>query len=398
MDRPLLVLSDVHVSRKYGSEVGSRLADVLRSHRDSEVVLAGDIFDLSLDAGAVPVEQSLTGALAPHEELLSALRASIKAGQKVTFIPGNHDAGLDGTKPEETLKTLLGAPNDACVEVSPWFIRRGDVHIEHGHLYDPDCAPDHPLAPPNAESEGLGTALMRRFVSPNDALDFAHKNGTTPLVGLLKAFEKWGPKAPRVIFNYFRTAGGLCVDSLLKQEMIETQKTEGGLRLPRQSQLTGVSEQALTELLAGAPVPTHHEFGALFRRLYFDRIFAGTSLALGLGLLGAAGLSGAADRLPLISTTGSLTTVGALLSTLGGAYLVKSKDNKKRYGGTVVGQLGAAAQQVRTITGSKLVVFGHTHVEVDDGGYVNLGSFGYGRPKRPYLLVATDGSHQRAFA
>lgn len=394
----MLVLSDVHVSRDYGVRVGSRLSEILREHQDCEVVLAGDIFDLSLDGAEVPVHESLSRALGPHTELVGALRDSVSSGQKITFVPGNHDSGLDDKTAQLTLKRLLCAPNDSAVEVNSWFLRRGDVHIEHGHLYDPDCAPDHALCPPSLQSEGLGTALMRRFVSPNDALVFAHKNGTTPVSGLIRAFQEWGPRAPLVILNYFRTAAALCAESVTHRELIAQRKSLGGARLEAQAELTGLSEDALKSMLACAPTPTHHGFLSLFHRLYFDRILAGCSLAAGLGLLTAAGLGGAALTSPLFTGSGSLTTSGALLSSLGGGYLLKSRDKKKRYAGTVVGQLGEAAKQVKEITQSKLVIFGHTHVEVDEGGYVNLGSFGYGKPKRPYLLVATDGCHRRAFA
>ena len=41
---------------------------------------------------------------------------------------------------------------------------------------------------------------------------------------------------------------------------------------------------------------------------------------------------------------------------------------------SVIGQLGAAAHKVRAITESDLVICGHTHVEVNAPGYVNLGT------------------------
>src|SRR5690606_8448402 len=141
-------------------------------------------------------------ALAPHDKAVEALRAHVARGQKVTLVPGNHDAGLNNEKWARELRRKLNAPDDRCVEIAPWFIRRGNVHIEHGHLYDPDCANNHPLADHNPLSEGLGTALMRRFVAPHDALFFAHANQTTMTSGVTKAFKKWGPKAPLVILDY----------------------------------------------------------------------------------------------------------------------------------------------------------------------------------------------------
>jgi hypothetical protein len=132
-------------------------------------------------------------------------------------------------------------------------------------------------------------------------------------------------------------------------------------------------------------------------RLYFDRVLATASLTSGLGILSAAGL-GLLTGTTLMSPAGALTTTGALLSTLGGGYLVASTTKQKnRYGDQVIGQLHSAAALVRQITECELVVFGHTHVEVNAPGYVNLGSFGFGRSRRPFLLVDREGRPERSY-
>jgi predicted phosphodiesterase len=197
MERPLLILSDAHLSKDYGSEISRGLAEILSRHRDAEVIFAGDIFDLSLDSAEVDPADSLNAAVAPHESTIEALRAHIALGGKVTFVPGNHDSSLSHKAATFQLRKLLGANDDRTIEFAPWFLRRDGVHIEHGHLYDPDCAPNHPLARPNPRSEGLGTALMRRFVAPNDALFLAHANQMTPISGLKIALDRWGIKLLR---------------------------------------------------------------------------------------------------------------------------------------------------------------------------------------------------------
>ena len=395
MDRPLLILSDAHLSKKYGSEVDNALAQLLPRYPDCEIVLAGDIFDLSLDSPKTPVEESLCAALAPHEGVVRTLRSHLLRGQKLTLIPGNHDAGLSNESVARKLRHSLGAPNDDSLEVAPWFIRRGNVHIEHGHLYDPDCAPNHPLALPNTHREGLGTALMRRFVAPHDALFLAHKNQLTPTTGLRTAFEEWGSRAPWVIFDYFKTATQLCLEAAYDKRTILSERSLGDRQVDPYSARSGVSAPSIMALLDLAPKPTHHSFRSTFLRLYFDRIFAAAALGAGLSMLSTAGL-GALTGSALISAPGTLTTAGALLATLGGGYLTSNTlMQKNRYGDKVVGQLADAAHAVRAITKSDLVVLGHTHVEVDEPGYCNLGSFGFGRRGRPYLLVSRDGKPER---
>jgi UDP-2,3-diacylglucosamine pyrophosphatase LpxH len=395
MRQPLLILSDVHLSRIYGKQSGEKLAELLRRHPDCELVLAGDIFDLSLDSANVKIGESLDAALAPHGDLLAAVGQHVQKGNRLTFIPGNHDATMaaDGGA---SLRRHLKPQSDNLVEVSPWFVRRGGVHIEHGHLYDPDCATNHPLANPNPRSEGLGTALMRRFISPNNALAFAHANHTTPVQGLFEAFSEWGARAPLVISNYFRTAVTLCLEAGFHKERVRRELLQGDARVAHHAKKEGVDAALLQALLVFAPEPTHQSFGATFKRLYFDRIAAGIGLSLGAGMLMGAGLGHHLPLVDLVDEKGALTLGGALLAGVGGGYLFTNvRKAKNRYGGAVVAQLEEAARAVGALTKSHLVVFGHTHVEVDEPGYVNLGSFGYGRPDKPYLLVDTRGGHER---
>lgn len=386
MERPLLLLSDTHISRDYGSAVSRDLARLIGRYPDAELVLNGDVIDLSLDSAQTCPRESLALGLAPHPELVQSLRNHVQAGGKVTLLPGNHDASLSATDSIALLKETLQPPNDANLEVSPWFCRRDNVHIEHGHLYDPDCAPNHPLADANPRSEGLGTALMRRFVSPNDALFFAHANQTTPASGLKTAIEKWGLGAPRVIYNYFELAVGLCLEGGLHKERVAKDKELGDGRLSSFAKEVQLNSSMLEELLRISPPATHHSFRRVFLRLYFDRIFAGLSLSTGLSLLAASGLA-----LPS-ATLGS----SALLTLLGGSYLAHDViRNSNRYGDAVIGQLQEAAHLVRQATQSSLVVLGHSHVEVDEPGYSNLGSFGFPRGDRPYLLVSRNGKPER---
>jgi hypothetical protein len=238
---------------------------------------------------------------------------------------------------------------------------------------------------------------MRRFIAPNNAFAFAHANHTTPTSGFAQAVAHWGGKAPLVISNYFRAAISLCLEAGLHKERVRRQIVQGDARIAHHAVHVGLDPSILQSLIILAPEPTHHSFRATFQRLYFDRILAGLGLVTGVGALASAGLGArfTADR--FISSAGALTTTGALLAAFGGGYLALNVSKKKnRYGHAVIGQLHDAARGVAALTKSHLVVFGHTHVEVNEPGYVNLGSFGFARPEKPFLLVDTRGHHNRS--
>ena len=70
------------------------------------------------------------------------------------------------------------------------------MHVEHGHAYDPDNAPTHPLVVPSVATEPLGVALTRRFLAPNRAFDFAHATEITPFEALARAARVFGTRMP----------------------------------------------------------------------------------------------------------------------------------------------------------------------------------------------------------
>lgn len=387
MTRACLILSDTHLSRDHGRPTSAALVALLEEYRDAELILAGDIFDLSLDSPRVAPEESLTNVIRAHGDLEAALRRHLQRGGRVTFVPGNHDAALTNPAAVEALRRCLQTPDERQLTVSPWFLRRGGVHIEHGHLYDPDNAPNHPLGGHDPGTEPLGTALMRRFVAPNDALIFAHAHETTPVSGLATAFRLWGVRAPWVVARYFATAFRLCAEAARSERAFAQEVERGERALPAHASANGLDPEHLERLLAQVPKPTHRGFTDMVLRLYFDRIFAALSTATGLGLLGAAGLT--------VGSSALLPSTGALLTALGAGYLAYDvSTHKSRYSGLVVPRLGEAAALVRETTGASLVVFGHTHVEVTEPGYVNLGSFGFARGRRPFLALDTAQAPQ----
>jgi UDP-2,3-diacylglucosamine pyrophosphatase LpxH len=376
---PLVVLSDVHLSATGKSEVAKDLAELVRRSPGHELILAGDVFDLSTEPRDQDVPATVAQMLRAHGDLARALREHLRAGAGVTLIAGNHDAAAATPEVRRVLLRALELVDEAKLDVSPWFVRRGRVHLEHGHLYDPDNAPAHPLAPWSWETEPLGIALTRRFLAPSGALMFAHAHETTPADGLLRAFRIFGPRAPWVVARYFATAIALCAQAG-RQRGVARELEHGANALLEFAEECGLAVEMLTEMVTHGPRPTHLDFKATFMRLYFDRVIASVGLLAGA----SAALLGR-------------SVLGASVAALSGSYLLRSvKSSGSRYSGLTEQRLREAALVVADATDASLVVFGHTHREDEAPRYVNCGSFGY--PKcagRPYVVVDSRGQAQQ---
>ena len=163
----LFVVSDLHLGESTlasmfrDPEQGHRFADLcagVARHPDNELVLLGDIFDLT---AAHPPRKGLTAfgvALdVPLEDrparLLPAIMRAIRennpvaldalealtAEARVTLVPGNHDRHLGEMGGREALDAA-GLPK---VSIEAQAVRRVMdkwVVLQHGHLWDPSCA------------------------------------------------------------------------------------------------------------------------------------------------------------------------------------------------------------------------------------------------------------------
>jgi predicted phosphodiesterase len=373
LTEPLIVVSDVHFEHGGAAKSALRLAKLLDARQGHELVLAGDIFNLSLDRPSVEPAVSIRAMIAQHSELVAAMARHLTRGDAITFVAGNHDAGVAQRGVRERLLGLLGVQGGARLTLEPWFLRRDGVHVEHGHVYDPDNAPAHPLAPWSPETEPLGVSLTRRFLSPHRAFTFAHAHHTTPLAGLLRACEVFGVRTPLMVLHYFMASGRLTAESAVP-ERLSAEKARGAAALSQFADRSGLDAVRLERLLQALPRPTHANFRDTFFRLYFDRVLATLGVAGGtLRLLSGGPLGGAC----------------ALACAL---YLHSSwKSGVDRYSNLPVKRLHEGAALVRIITGASTVVFGHTHTEDEADGYVNSASFTYTkRSGSPYLVIDTD--------
>jgi len=378
---PLAIASDVHLTRDASAISAGRLAKLLETHAGHEVVLAGDIFNLSLDAPSCDPAESVQSIVAQYPELVRALAGHLRGGHALTLIGGNHDAGVVARGTRERLLALCGL-DDGRLAIEPWFIRRGGVHVEHGHVYDPDNAPAHPLAAWSPETEPLGISLTRRFLAPHDAFAFAHAHHTTPLQGLRRAFEEFGSRAPLMVLHYFATSGRLTAEAAVP-ERLGAEKARGEATVSGFSARSGVPLERVRALLDSLPRPTHERFSDTFFRLYFDRVLATLGVASGAVRVLLGGAAGGA--------------LGGALALSSALYLHRSiRSGVDRYSSLPVKRLYAGAELVRKVTAAELVIFGHTHCEDEADGYVNSASFTYtGRRGAPYLLVDPYGHASR---
>lgn len=379
LERPLVIVGDVHFSHGGRPETGQALARLVEAQAGSEIILNGDIFNLSLDAPERDPIESVLAMLRAEPALKAALRKHLAGTGRLTFVPGNHDAALSDPALRAPFLAWLELGGAAQATFSPWFVRRGRIHVEHGHVYDPDNAPTHPLVRPTPATEPLGVALTRRFLAPNRAFDFAHATEITPLEALLRAMRAFGTKMPRLLVRYFATSSHFCREAGWRPELAR-ERDLGDELLPRAAPTLGLDLDVLRALLDDRPRPTHESFERSFFRLYFDRIAATLTASAGVSL-------GVLAK--------SRSALG--LAALSGLYLVESqRRGRNRYEGLPVRRLRQASASVRDITGADTVIFGHTHVAETLPGYLNPGSFTYraGAP-RPYGWVGTDGRVER---
>ncbi|MFL5412018.1 MAG: metallophosphoesterase [Myxococcales bacterium] len=164
---PLYAVSDLHLGDSslarmfHDQSQGLRFAELCTNvarHDDGELILLGDIFDLTAavppargvegfyraldvpyEARTAPALARTCAAIREHNPIaLDALEA-LSQEAKVTFVPGNHDRhllGVDG-------RAALDAAGLSQVAIEPMVTRKlGErvIVLQHGHEWDPSNA------------------------------------------------------------------------------------------------------------------------------------------------------------------------------------------------------------------------------------------------------------------
>jgi len=373
----MIVIGDLHLTRHTPRAVSEDLARLLADHAGEPVVLAGDFFDISTDAPHAERREAIEGVFAVHEAARRAVGRHLDQGGELILLGGNHDADLGQRDIGPALLDAVGPSPLARRRLTtcPWFWRHRGVHLEHGHLYDPDNTPGHPLI---VGESSLGVHFSAEFIHPTGAHRYLQSNDETPLKLFLSSFRWYGPRAPYVIYRYFHAAFA----ALMKSGPLyrgEPERAAGEAMHARYAEELGVPAAMVDAILSLGATSTLESWPATFARLYLDRVLA--TLLMTSGLVTAA--------------TGPKKT-GAALSTLGALLMTTSwLSGHNRYRGSVVEHLTSAANRIAAETDAALVVFGHTHRQCVAEPYANTGAFAFpeaGASGRPYLLVEWDGA------
>jgi UDP-2,3-diacylglucosamine pyrophosphatase LpxH len=375
-----VVLADLHVVRETPHAVTDDLARLVSAHPGARLVFAGDLFDLPASTPQRPPREKVAAALGAHPAAREALARHLDGGGELWLLGGNHDAEVGTPGFAAHFVEALGAAPAALgrVRTSPWFFREGGLHLEHGHLYDPDNAPAHPLV--NGASS-LGVHLVEEFLAPTGAHQYAQVTDATPLKLFLSSFAWYGARAPYVIYRYFYAAFGAIFKSGPFYRA-SSEDAQGRALADLFADDIGVPREMIDAVLAHGARPTLESLAGTFSRLYFDRVIATLAIAGGLGAV-------AAGR-PVAG--GAAAGLGALL--MAGSW----SRGHNRYAGNVTERLNVSAARVAEATGARLVVFGHTHREAESGLYANTGSFAFpgGAPGRPFLEIEGPPEAPRA--
>jgi hypothetical protein len=372
--RRTILLGDVHLTRQTPAAVTGDLAALVRAHPGARVIVVGDLFDLSAEREP---PRSLDEALFAHRTLRQALGEHVGRGGELWLASGNHDAELSREGAAAHVAAALGATAEdaARVRVSPWFFRIGGLHVEHGHLHDPDNAPAHPLV---ADAPTLGVHFTKEFIAKTGAWAYLNRNDRKPLETFLSSFTLYGARAPYVIYRFFHTAA----TSLARSGALwpgEAHAADGRAREAAFAEEHDVEPELLRRLAESAPRPTLASTRRTFARLYLDRVAATLALVAGGALLGAGRRR--AGTVALAAGALAMATSWAL--------------GYDRYRGGVAARLAEGAARTRELTGARAVVFGHTHAARAEDGYANTGSFAFpgGGEGRPYLEL--EGTEER---
>lgn len=374
--RRTLVLADLHLTRHTPRAVSADLARLVRAHPGARLVFAGDLFDLSADDPGRERPRAVRETLEALPEARAAFAEHLDRGGELWMAGGNHDADVADDAFRAALATALGAGPEAMrrLATTPWFFREGGLHVEHGHFYDPDNAPEHPLV---VGEPSLGVHFVEKFIAPTGAHRYLNANDGTPLGLFLSAFTWYGPRGPYVVYRFFHAAFA----ALLRSGPFYRASAESGEGRSRERAFAGerdVPADLVASLVELGATPTLRSFRRTFARLYLDRVAATVSLGLGLAALAR-----------------GHRRAGAAAVAAGAAVMLASwLRGYDRYTGSVAGALRQGAERVASATGAKLVVFGHTHREAESDAYANTGSFAFprGAPGRPFLEI--EGSFE----
>ncbi|HEX7666279.1 MAG TPA: metallophosphoesterase, partial [Polyangiaceae bacterium] len=243
--RRTVALGDIHLTRNSPASVVDDVARFFDEHRGDRVLFTGDVLDLSADVDA---------KIDMHPKVAMALAAHLEGGGEIFWVAGNHDAPVAEPGFAAHVARALGVSADAAARfhVSPWFFRFGGIHLEHGHRFDSDNAPAHPLVP---DGPSLGVTFVEEFIVPTGAHAYLNANDGTPLDLFVNAFRWYGRRGPYVVAKFFTTAATALRRSGTGFDA-HAQILEGAQKQADFASAHGVDENVLESLRGAGAVPT----------------------------------------------------------------------------------------------------------------------------------------------
>jgi UDP-2,3-diacylglucosamine pyrophosphatase LpxH len=89
--------------------------------------------------------------IAEHPTWFEALRSFVAQGHRAVFVIGNHDAELHWPSVQERVRRALEPEVEGEAShvtfATAFYISGGDTFVSHGHLYDPLCTEKSPIDP-----------------------------------------------------------------------------------------------------------------------------------------------------------------------------------------------------------------------------------------------------------
>ncbi len=415
-EESILVISDIHLGEdildegpdslsEYIRALNRELAHFVAAHRQEaedgrrwHLVINGDMFDFlkitdrrdTLQGGRDPTHGRLTPVerardlvntpsnvvwklervLEVHRPLFKELAAFLLDGHKITIVEGNHDAEFYFDEVRDTLRQALvrlaervhkqdkrkGVFDAELVAnglaFRTWFeASAGRYHIEHGHQYDPYCSFEYNLAPfDNQEVGTLATPLTHRAVPyVADLLgDFStHGIESWTFREYIGFFAKRGLRTLWTLMLLYFTVGWelLRHTGRKRQEQLQTWRVQHQQHLRELAERTPYGVGTLQDLDAQKALPVEYSPLRVARAFYFDRVVIGLA-----GLVGALVGALADGRLAWGVWLGTflVVAVGVMLSARGRRH-------------DIAALLRKAAARIADVTGTRYVVFGHSH-------------------------------------
>lgn len=436
----LIVLSDVHLHEDTPESTVGALIRLLDHYTGTSspdgrgrcMVTAGDFFDFSMvtavpDACEVPFSISrrerrygldscgekaawkIEYLAGKYREIFLSMARFVAAGNRMVFLPGNHDEELLFPEVQDRLRSLLGVPRDGpesrpgpgvtgSIDFSPWFYLEPDrVYVEHGHFYDSDGVPlspvrPCPLPPGSAIEMTLGTMITRYLLTLLRGYDFHGDSDMTPWPLFVKVVRTFGTRAPRTIFRYYAMAARVLMS-------IRERKRKGSpapaLSREQYAQDLGVSKKQLEGLLSATSAPTTDSLRDTGDRLYLLR-----SLSFAVFVV---------TTLFLLPQAFRGFSWSLLLPFVPLAVLLFSMRNGNLFGNQLDPAFRDVSRSIQQTLDVPFVLMGHTHrcearvMESPNGTprvYINLGAFNLSWKKEEkghpflYLERGEDGTLQ----